>query len=372
MEAIVQRVWCSLAAIGRHATLLCLALCVAVTCHAWPTRQTSEHPIPSELQALFEEAEGTFPIRTLHGMPEAQVIGVYWLDNHRVIYTVRKLPGWEARSDERSKIIIYDVDAGTYEETPHRGDLRCLGLEGQILVQDYALPFPGYTQLGDTKEDKRYFLSGTMGQPLTRFKRPHELGMLDPFSCRFYDNADHNFGKGHMLSALRPGDGVLDQTLQGHTRLVTPDGRTTWSVYADRSCNSFALPVYLPWLNRYFSDAAWSSSRQGCENESESSWLFSTEQIQTLPLPALIQELRKPSRRLGGNGATYWTKPGMFVYVQYSIGLNGLYWFDEKAGKLKRVLKQPWGLDQVSPDGCRSLIRTNPPKLIELCKGQTQ
>jgi len=372
MGAIGQRVWCNLAAIGRHATLLCLTLCAAVTCHAWPTRQASERPIPPELQALFEEAEGTFPIKTLHGMPEAQNIGVYWLDNQHVIYTTRKLPGWEARSDERSKIIIYDVDAGTYEETPYRGDLWCVGLEKQVLVQDYALPYSFTVQPGDTKEDTRYFLSGTLGQPLTRFKRPHELGMLDPFSCRFYSNSDHNFGKGHMLGALRPGDGVLDQTLQGHTRLITPDGKVPWSVYADRSCNSFALPVYLPWLNRYFSYAAWSSSRQGCENESESSWLFSTEQIQTLHLPALIQELRKPDSRLGGDGVTYWARPGMFVFVQSSIGLDGLYWVDEKAGKLKRVFKKQWHLQRLSPDGCRNLVMTTPAVLIELCKGQTQ
>jgi len=372
MEAIGQRAWRSFAAIGMHATLLCLALCVAVTCHAWPTSQASERPIPPELQTLFEEAEGTFPVRTLHGMPQPRLREIFWVDNHRLIYTVRKLPGWEARSDERSKIIIYDVDAGTYEETPHRGDLWCLGLEGQILVQDYALPYFDTVQPGDTKEDTRYFLSGTLGQTLNRFKRPHELGMLDPFSCRFYDNADHNFGKGHMLGSLRAGDGLLDEALGGDIRLVSPEGKTKWTLEIDQSCNLFPEPAYLPWMNHYYTRSSWSSGSPGCDNVKRNAWLFSSEQIQTLPLPSLIQELRRPGRQLGGYGTSYWAKPGMFVYVQYSIGLNGLYWVDEKAGKLKRVLKQPWGLDQVSPDGCRSLIRANPPKLIELCKGQTQ
>ncbi|MFS0756044.1 hypothetical protein ABC383_15280 [Noviherbaspirillum sp. 1P10PC] len=372
MEAIGQRVWCNIAAIGMHATLLCLALCVAVTCHAWPTRQASERPIPPELQALFEEAEGTFPIKTLHGMPEAQNIGVYWLDNHRAIYTVRKLPGWEARSDERSKIIIYDVDAGTYEETSYRGDLKCLGTERQVLVQDYALPYSFTIQPGDTKEDTRYFLSGTLGQPLTRFKRPHELGMLVPFSCRFYDNADHNFGMGDMLGALRPGDGVLDSTLGGDIQLVSPEGKTKWAIKIDWSCNLFPEPVYLPWMNRYYTQTSWSTGMQGCDHVEQNAWLFSTEQIQTLSMPGLIRELLKPDRQLGGNGTTYWARPGMFVYVQYSTGLNGLYWIDEKAGKLKRVFKNPWRLQRVSPDGCRNLVMTTPAVLIELCKGQTQ
>jgi hypothetical protein len=356
-------------AAGKHAILLWLTLCAAITCHAWPIGQQSERPIPPELQALFEEAEGTFPVKTLHGMPEAQNIGVYWLDNQRVIYTTRKLPGWQARSDERSKIIIYDIDAGTYEETPYRGDLKCLGTERQVLVNDYPLPFPNYIQPGDTSENYRYFLSGTLGQPLTRFKRPHELGMLDPFSCRFYSNADHNFGKGHMLGALRPGDGVLDRTLGGDIRLVSPLGKTKWAIAIDRSCNLFPEPVYLPWLNRYYTPTAWSTGMQGCDYTEQNAWLFSTEQIQTLVMPGLIRELLKPDRRLGGNGTTYWAKPGMFVYVQYSIGLNGLYWLDESAGKLKRVFKNPWRLQRLSPDGCRNLVMTTPAVLIELCKG---
>lgn len=361
-----------MAAVSRHALLLFLVLCAAFTCHAWPTRQASERPIPPELQALFEEAEGTFPVRTLHGMPEAQNIGVYWLDNQRVIYTTRKLPGWEARSDERSKIIIYDVDAGTYEETPYRGDLWCLGLEKEVLVQDYALPYSFTIQPGDTKEDTRYFLSGTLGQPLTRFKRPHELGMLDPFSCRFYDNADHNFGKGHVLRALRPGDGVLDEALGGGIRLVSPEGKTRWILEIDRSCNRFPEPVYLPWIKSYYTQSSWSSGKPGCDYANKNSWLFSTEEVQTLIMPRLIKELQKPEHRLGGNGAAYWARPGMFVFVQSSIGLDGLYWVDEKANKLKRVLKNPWGLQRLSPDGCRNLVMTTPAVLIELCKGQTQ
>ena len=207
---------------------------------------------------------------------------------------------------------------------------------------------------------------------MIRFKRPYELGMLDPFSCRFYDNADHNFGKGHMLGALRPGDGVLDRTLNGDIRLISPEGKSKWAIEIDRSCNLFPEPVYLPWMNRYYTQSAWSSGKPGCDYANRNAWLFSTERIQTLVMPRLIKELQKPEYRLGGNGATYWAKPGMFVFVQYSIGLNGLYWVDDKAGKLKRVLKQSWDLDQVSPDGCRNLVRTNPPNLIELCKGQTQ
>jgi hypothetical protein len=372
VEALWQRIRRKLAVICRCATLLCLALCTTVTCYAWPTSQVSEPPIPAELQVLFEEAEGTFPVRTLHGMPQPRMRGVSWVDNHRVIYTVRTLPGWEARSDEHSKIIIYDIDAQTYEETPYRGDLWCLGLEGQILVQDYALPYFFTIQPGDTKEDTRHFLSGTLGQSLTRIERTPEVRLVHPFSCRFYSNADFNFGKGHMLDPLRPDDGVLDEAPDGDIRLVSPEGNAKWVLKIDQSCNYSPGPVYLPWINRYYIRSTWLGGKPGCNYANRNTWLFSTEQVQTLTVPALVNELQKPAHGLGGLSTTYWARPGMFFSVQYSIGLNGLYWVDEKAGKLKRVLKQPWDLDQISPDGCRSLIRTNPPRLIELCKGQTQ
>lgn len=372
VKTLWQRIQRNLALIRRRVTLLLLALGTTVCCHAWPTSQVSEHPIPPEQQVLFEEVEGTFPVRTLHGMPQPRMRGISWVDNHRVIYTVRTLPGWEARSDEHSKIIIYDIDAQTYEETPYRGDLWCLGLEGQILVQDYALPYFFTIQPGDTAEDTRHFLSGTLGQSLTRIERTPEVRLVHPFSCRFYSNADFNFGKGHMLDPLRPGDGVLDEAPGGDIRLVSPEGNAKWVLKIDQSCNYLPGPVYLPWMDRYYIRSTWLGGKPGCNDVNRNTWLFSTEQVQTLTVPPLANELQKPAHGIASQSTTYWARPGLFFSVRFSIGLDGLYWVDEKAGKLKRVLKQPWDLDQISPDGCRSLIRTNPPKLIELCKGPTQ
>jgi hypothetical protein len=354
-----------------HIRLAALAmLLMALTCTAQARITAADLVIPPELQALFVEAEGEFSVKTLANMPRPSPANFYWVDNHRVIYTVRSFNGWEARKDERSKIIIYDVDSGMAEETPYRGNLRCLGTDGQILVQDYALPSVDYLQPGDTEDDQGYFLSGRLGQELTRFKRPKEHGMLDYFSCRFYSNAAPEFGKGHLLTPLRPEDGSLDEAPDAHIRLVSTEGKTRWEVKTHSFCNPFLRPVYLPWLNRYFTSAAWSSSMLGCTAMRENSWLFSNSEIEVRPLPALIHELKKYGR-LGGDGATYWAKPGMFVYAHASRGLNGLYWDDPVSGKLKRVLSKPWGLDDLSPDGCRNLVLVAPPVLIELCKGKT-
>jgi hypothetical protein len=170
---------------------------------------------------------------------------------------------------------------------------------------------------------------------------------------------------------LRFGDGALDKAPETDVRLVSPEGKTQWAIKTNRFCNPFSTPVYLPWINRYYTSTAWSAFAAGCADLNKNSWLFSTTSIEIYPLPSLIQELRKPDRWLGGTGATYWAKPGMFVQISAAAGLNGLYWNDPNSKKLKRVLKKPWGLDDLSPDGCRNLVLVAPPVLIELCKGET-
>ena len=358
---------------SRRAALLVLVSLMALACIAPLCALAAESGIPPDVQALFVEAEGEFPVRTLHGMPLPLMTGTYWVDNHRLIYTVRKFNGWEARKDERSKIIIYDVDSGKAEETPYRGDLTCFGTDGQILVQDYAFPIVHYLQPGDTEDDQRYYLSGRLGETLTRFKRAKEQqGVLDYFSCRFYSSLTHDFGKDHLLTPLRPGDGSLDEAPETDIRLVSPEGKTQWAIKTNRFCNLFSRPVYLPWMDRYYTGTSWSAYTAGCVDLNKNSWLFSSNSIDVHPLPQLIQELRKPDRWLGGTGATYWAKPGMFVHIQSSSLLNGLYWDDKRSGKLKRVLKNPWGLKLLSPDGCRDLVHMTPPVLIELCKGKLQ
>ncbi len=67
----------------------------------------------------------------------------------------------------------------------------------------------------------------------------------------------------------------------------------------------------------------------------KNSWLFSPGgEVEAKPLPRLIQEMRRPERRIGGNGKTYWARRGMYVMVQYSSrGLEGLYRVDIRSGR---------------------------------------
>lgn len=329
-----------------------------------------------DLKTLFVEAEDEVRLSAVSNMPKRYSAAppIFWLDNRRLIYSVRELGAWKAQKDEHAKIVIVDVDRGTVEKTPYRGRLVCIGPDGDMLVEDYPDPDPDYRRPGDSKEDRNLFLKGKFGGPLTRFVRPPEQGILNPYTCEYYDNRAHSFGEGYILGKLRPGDGALYVTLpysspDNKVYMVGPDGKVLWS--RERDPCAGGAEGYLSWLGRYFGSTAWGRVTPGCMNLNEDSWLFSKEGAEAKPLPAMIQELRRRERPSGPNGATYLARPGFYVYVHYSreLGVDGLYRQDERSGQLKRVLKRPWGLDKLSPNGCRNLVMVIPPMIIELCKG---
>lgn len=365
MTHLVQRQFMALT------VTLCLILWTNSVCAA------SSFDTRPDLRALFVEAPDEVRVKTIHNMPpHPRDKKIYWLDNHRLIYTVRQINDWQAKKEERSKIIIFDVDTGKVEETPYRGDLKCFGPEGQMLVQDYPVPLPAYLLPGDTKQDAQVYLSGNLGDTLTRFKRDMEHGgVLDPYACQFYNNHEHGFGPDYMLIRLRRSDGNQYISPLAHPDsklyMVSPEGINLWSIEDDKLCTHRG-GRYLPWLNRYFFGVSWGNVAPGCMDLNKNSLLFSTQGVELKPLPKLIQEIRRPGRHVGGYGAAYWARPGMYVTVQFSDGFDGLYWQDEKSGQLKRVLKNSWGLDILSPDGCRNLVTVNPYVILELCNGDQQ
>lgn len=138
---------------NRHLThWLVLAWVLILSCGT-----TTASDVLPDLRTLFVEAEGEVKLTTVHNMPVRPLQSrIYWVDNHRIIYAVRQFKGWLAQKDERSKIVIFDVDSGAAEETPYRGDIACFGEEGQILVHDYPVPMPGFLLPGDTQEDATF------------------------------------------------------------------------------------------------------------------------------------------------------------------------------------------------------------------------
>jgi hypothetical protein len=358
--------WC-----GTALAALCIVFASSIASAGESTPSAPDALV--DLRTLFVEADGEVEVKPVVNMPLSDRWSPYWVDNHRIIYEVRQFKDWKAQKDERSKIIIVNVDTGTVEETPYRGHLRCIGPEGQILVQDYPIPRPGFLLPGDTRQDSEVYLTGKLGGALTRIKRSKDGGVLDYFACRFYDGAKHDFGKAHSITPLRTADGFLDvpswEASTNILRLINPEGKVQWSIEIDKLCTRGDLK-YLPWLDHYFKSTSWGKVTPGCMELNKNSRLFSTQRVEIKPLPKLIQELRRPTRRVGGYGETFWGRKGMYVTVEFSYrGFDGLYRLDDDTGQLKRVSKNPLSLDRLSPDGCRQLTMSQPLSVIELCKG---
>lgn len=333
-----------------------------------------------DLKTLFVEAEDEVRLTPVPHLPKQYYAWppIFWLDNQRLIMSVRELGAWKAEKDEHAKIVVVDVDRGTVEETAYRGRLVCLGPDRDMLIEDYPDPTPDYRRPGDAKEDRNRFLKGKVGGPLTPFRRPPELGILNTYTCEYYNNRAHSFGEGYILGKLRSGDGEVFVTPpysspDNKVYMVGPDGKVRWTRERD-PCTTGGGGGYKPWLGKYFSGVSWGRVTPGCMNLNRDSRLYSKEGTEDKPLPTMIQELRRRERKSGANGTTYWARPGFYVFVHYSreLGVDGLYRQNERSGQLKRVLKKPWGLDMLSPNGCRNLVLAETPTIIELCKGNEQ
>lgn len=340
-----------------------------------PKKWTGDY-IPTDIQPLFVEAPGEVEIKPTPPRPwQQQVSRSRWVDNQRIIVSVNSFNGWTAAIDELPKVLLFNVDTGQVEETPYRGEVRCLSPEGNLLLEDKPSRSSKSRKYGDTSPREDYFFKGQLGQPLTRYlvsSLEKEVWVVNEYTCRHVSNAEGKIPPGNPL---RKGDGFIAWpdpfNREFFTRLLNEDGKVIYVFKALDKCNRLYLPVYLPWLNKYFSSIKVGDTHGGfCPDGAKYSWLISANGVEIKELPPLFQAATTFGRGLAGNGDTYWARRGQYItisnYRKATDLLGGLYWQDEKSGLTKRVLKQAFGLDILSPNGCRSF---NNDVIIELCKG---
>lgn len=334
----------------------------------------SEGKLPADIRDLFVEAEGEVSLTTLRNIPSIERTPIFWLDDHRLIFTSRNFEEWSAKRDEKSKIIVYDTETGISSATPYRGNLYCVGPSGELAVRDYPVPYPGFLLPADTnKENLTHFLIGQFGAELKKIVLDPDTG-IEMIGYQLHSNSGNNFGENHASVRLYGDDGTLDvgsyATPGSTVKLVDTAGKTRWSI-PNKFCNYFdPSRRYLPWSRQYFSGVSFGGIEPGCPDPNLNSWLFSSTNVQVKPLPQLVQEGRKRGYGMTGVGATYWAKNGMYIALHstaYGL-LDGIYWLDESSGQLKRILKKQWRLDVISPNGCRNLVKVKPLVVIELCK----
>lgn len=334
--------------------------------------------IPPDIRPLFVEAPGEVQVKSIAPKPWKKLAGQpYWVDNQRIIVAVDEYKGWTAGTDELSKVLIFNVDTGSVEETPYRGQVWCLSPEGALLLEDKPTRSTKDKdrKFGDTSPREDFFLKGQLGQALVRYSvisPSKEVLVVNEYTCGHVTNA---IDKSPPGNPLRKGDGFIARAdsyhREFHTRLIDESGKAVYIFEKLGRCEGLHMPVYLPWLDKYFSSLQVGATNGGyCPDGSKYSWLISANGAEIIELPRLFQIATSFGHGLAGAGRTYWTRRGQYITISYIRDipglLGGLYWQDEKNGLTKRVLKQAFELNHISPNGCRALAGD---EIIELCNG---
>ncbi len=329
--------------------------------------------IPTDIRPLFVEAPGEVEIKMTKPRPWHDQSAPYWVDNERIMVSVNSYKGWTAGVDELSKVLIFNVDTGDVEETPYRGHVRCLSPEGALLLEEKPSRSSKSRKYGDTSPREEYFLKGQLGETLARYSVIYpskEKWGINEYTCRHVNDSGDEIPPGRFL---RKGDGFIAWPDPFHREYLNRLLDENWKVVDVFKevglCNTLYTPDYLPWLNKYFAFTSVGNTQGGyCPGGSKYGWLISATGVETKELPALFQAAATFGHGLVGNGRNYWARRGQYIstgYIQERPNLlAGLYWQDEKTGLTKRVLKQDFRLDHLSPNGCRSF---NDDVILELC-----
>lgn len=91
----------------------------------------SFHLTPEE-KALFVEASDRFK---KYEIPKNIVsTSAFWLDNDHLVMSSRKYPGWEAKPEEMSRVIVYNIHTADIIDSGYRGILRCINHLGDVPI----------------------------------------------------------------------------------------------------------------------------------------------------------------------------------------------------------------------------------------------
>jgi hypothetical protein len=207
-------------------------------------------------KALFTEASDRF---TKYEIPRnIEINSVHWLDNETLVLSSRKYPGWEARPDEMSRVISYNVKTGEITDSGYRGVLICINHLGDMLLAQSD------KESGRAVTFKEYrWLAGKWGQPLEPINYfsnsfiPKYLCRFSPFGDSIYATPIEQQPLGFaMVTPLMPAHGVIEDTvvktfdqIEDSVHLIKPDGQRIFLSNSRLSRFNF---VYQPWDETYF------------------------------------------------------------------------------------------------------------------------
>lgn len=312
---------------------------------------------PAE-RKYFTDATDRYQKYELHGDFKIRSV-IAWLDNDHIVFSARKLPGWEAKANEHSRIMSMNVITGEYKDTGYRGRLICLNHLGDVMIRQ-----GGDEIVVNSSTVKYEWLIGKWGEELSSVSRP-ENSFIPPYLCRFSPYGDQIYitprekitEDMHRKLPLLPGHGYLRETVEYvngkptyPVYYVKPDGSTKF--VADKVPLHSNLYFY-PWLNAYYDRLPLRYKPR----------VFSiTGEFSIISTPRLLSHWSEKSPAMDAGGVL--TKAGMLWNVHQGYGdwaKQGLF-LDAESG-LMRVDIGRGGDAIVSPDGCRVMdivLRENP------------
>jgi len=327
----------------------------------------------------FTEATDRYQKYTIPNHFKARSI-ISWLDNDHIVFSARKYPGWEAKSNEPSRIVALNVVTGDYFDSGYRGRLFCLNHLGDMIIRT-----GGDEAIAYSSTITYQWLIGKWSSPLSYVERPKD-SFIPNYLCQFSASKNSNFSKKNQASAsglqkdipLLPEHGYLREDVKyinneeiRSVALVKPEGVS--KVISDRAPQSLFF-YFQPWVGEYFEKAALREKPRVFHPNNGFSYI---------PIPKLLEYWS--SNYVSMAASVTATKAGMLWDVHQGGGFwkkQGLYL--ETPGSLLRIESGRGVYAVVSPNGCRivdSIVRGDPFRastnayiwlVIDVCKPERQ
>jgi hypothetical protein len=276
---------------------------------------------------------------------------IAWLDNDHIVFSARKLPGWEAVGVEHSRIIAMNVVTGKYKDTGYRGRLMCLNHLGDMMVRrggDEIIP--------NLMTVNYEWLVGRWGEPLRTIEKklatfvPNYLCKFSPYGDPIYTTPHEKITTDmHRILPLLQEHGYFKESVKFTenqkihlVHFFKADGSTNFVSNKIPSHGNF---YFAPWMNAYFEP-----SPIGYEPR-----IFHPSGYFTpLPTPKLLEYWTNRSPAMVATGTP--TKAGVLWDVHQDFGYwkkQGLYLSTSE--RLLRVDRGRGSGQLVSPNGCKVL-----------------
>lgn len=332
--------------------LLGLTLGSLVLAQTVPRKWLEPFEFTADERAQFTEALDKYPKRWMpDGIRPTSLSAMRWLDDRRLVLSVREIPGWKARPEEAAQIVVINTDTGLIEPSPYRGELLCLSHQGRVMIR-----VPSRGLIEGPREADDVWQKGEWAQPLAsvEWKKSHfipaYLCEFSPYGSDLYSpDAVTRDPKGYRDIPLLPQHGFLRETLGRDERgaLVRPialhdsSGKIT-PLDGDPPLRNYMR--YQPWSDTYFQSGTNLSVPTRILDPKGKKFLL-------LPPPLLLAWGRKNV----GSARSHGTAAGVLWVVYANTGYwqkQGMY-LETPAG-LQRIDEGTNGTEiEVSPDGCR-------------------